>query len=607
MTTPLGTLDVQEREGRRVRVARDDPRDRDHDRARPRRHRPRRRSRRASASTTTSWARSRTTACSTSRSAATGDLHVDEHHTVEDVALVLGAAFAEALGDRAGIRRFGDSSVPMDESRRDGGHRRRRAAVRRHRPAVPRRARRHAPAPARRPRARVVRADRGRDPPPARHRAATTTTSPRRRSRRSAGRCASPASRTRGGRRRVDEGLARMTRPPAARASPSSTTARATSSRSSRRSRPPAPRVHRAPTADELDGADLLVVPGRRRRGARDGPAAGGRLRRADPRLDRRRSPVPRHLPRAPAPVRGQRRGRRRDARRPARAAPSASTTPRRSRTSAGTRSSAAATHPAFDGIADRRGLLLRPLLRGRARRTATRGRPSPRPSTARRFVSAVARGRLLGVQFHPERSGADGLRLIANVVGLAGQPRPPGGRLMLRRRVIPCLDVANGRVVKGTRFVDLVDEGDPPELAERYAQRGRRRARVPRHLRRARGPRDAARHRRADRPAGVHPAHRRRRRPQRRRDARRPPGGRRQGEPQHARGRRPGARDRLRRAGSAARPWWSRSTPAGSRRRRRDPVRASRSSSRAAASPPASTRSRGRSGRSSWARASCS
>jgi imidazoleglycerol phosphate synthase glutamine amidotransferase subunit HisH len=37
------------------------------------------------------------------------------------------------------------------------------------------------------------------------------------------------------------------------------------------------------------------------------------------------------------------------------------------------------------------------------------------------RFVSAVARGRLLGVQFHPERSGPNGLRLIANVVGLAG------------------------------------------------------------------------------------------------------------------------------------------------------------------------------------------
>jgi len=47
---------------------------------------------------------------------ATGDLQVDDHHTVEDVALVLGAAVAEALGDRAGIIRFGDASVPMDEA-----------------------------------------------------------------------------------------------------------------------------------------------------------------------------------------------------------------------------------------------------------------------------------------------------------------------------------------------------------------------------------------------------------------------------------------------------------------------------------------------------------
>ena len=43
----------------------------------------------------------------------------------------------------------------------------------------------------------------------------------------------------------------------------------------------------------------------------------------------------------------------------------------------------------------------------------------------------------------------------------------------MLRKRVIPCLDVADGRVVKGVRFVELVDEGDPVELAERYVAEG--------------------------------------------------------------------------------------------------------------------------------------
>ncbi|HEU4672477.1 MAG TPA: imidazole glycerol phosphate synthase subunit HisF [Candidatus Limnocylindrales bacterium] len=44
---------------------------------------------------------------------------------------------------------------------------------------------------------------------------------------------------------------------------------------------------------------------------------------------------------------------------------------------------------------------------------------------------------------------------------------------MTLRRRVIPCLDVADGRVVKGTRFLDLADAGDPAELAERYAEEG--------------------------------------------------------------------------------------------------------------------------------------
>lgn len=45
-----------------------------------------------------------------------GDLHVDEHHTVEDTALVVGTAIAAALGERSGITRFGNAAVPMDDA-----------------------------------------------------------------------------------------------------------------------------------------------------------------------------------------------------------------------------------------------------------------------------------------------------------------------------------------------------------------------------------------------------------------------------------------------------------------------------------------------------------
>ena len=47
---------------------------------------------------------------------AIGDLHIDAHHTVEDIGITLGQAFARAIGDKTGIRRYGHAYVPLDEA-----------------------------------------------------------------------------------------------------------------------------------------------------------------------------------------------------------------------------------------------------------------------------------------------------------------------------------------------------------------------------------------------------------------------------------------------------------------------------------------------------------
>ena len=156
-------------------------------------------------------------------------------------------------------------------------------------------------------------------------------------------------------------------------------------------------------------------------------------------------------------------------------------------------------------------------------------------------FVSALARGRTLACQFHPELSGDFGMRLLG--AWLTGEPstpargRPPQTLHEVARRIVPCLDVKDGRVVKGVRFQNLRDSGDPAEQAGLYERQGADEIVVPRRGRLPRGSGDAARHGPRRPGAPAHSAHRRRRGAPRGRRAPAPLRRRRQGEREHGRG----------------------------------------------------------------------
>ena len=90
-----------------------------------------------------------------------------------------------------------------------------------------------------------------------------------------------------------------------------------------------------------------------------------------------------------------------------------------------------------------------------------------------------------------------------------------PKRRLMLAKRIIPCLDVTAGRVVKGTNFVDLRDAGDPIEIARRYDEQGADEVTFLDITASSRPARHHPAHRRSLRRAGFHSADRRRRRAQ--------------------------------------------------------------------------------------------
>ena len=90
-----------------------------------------------------------------------------------------------------------------------------------------------------------------------------------------------------------------------------------------------------------------------------------------------------------------------------------------------------------------------------------------------RRTVAAAERGATLACQFHPELSGRWGAELIARWRDGLVASAPSRGLPESTRRILPCLDVRDGRVVKGVRFAGLRDAGDPVDCARAYAEQG--------------------------------------------------------------------------------------------------------------------------------------
>ena len=381
-----------------------------------------------------------------------GDLWVDEHHTVEDCAIALGEAFDAALGDRAGVRRFGSARAPLDEALAEAtvdlsGRGIAELDLAFAAPAIG--------AHADDARAALLRQLRAPRPPRPARRRARRGRPPRGRGRlqgRGAGAARGGRARPRARRHREHEGRAVIA---------TFVDYGAGNLRSLRAAfERTGAEVAVSDRPEEVAEASFVVIPG-----VGQAAAAMEALRERDLvdailRCRARRCAPVRRVRRHAAAVRAQRGGR-----------------DGRPRAAAGLRDpSRRRAPPAAHGLerrrADRRApahrrvsgaLLLRAHLRGPGRRAALRAGVDA--GRARR-LREPRRRRPRGGRAVPPRALGRRRR------GLPARGRA-NGRTMLRKRIIPCLDVSAGRVVKGVNFVNLRDCGDPVEAALRYAEQG--------------------------------------------------------------------------------------------------------------------------------------